>query len=535
MRRLSFAFAVVVGLMAQLTAGTLATGPGGWDHVGNGGSPTIPALNGKVTALNSDNPGILYVGGVFTNAGGKANADHLAKWDGAAWSAVSGAATLNGAVDAIAYQAGHVYVGGEFTNVGGNDNIDFLAEWTGTGWRSPCVGNLPNPITAQVAALQIIGNALYIGGSFADGGGIPSADFLVACDLTTRAASSTVPSTTGAFNSGVAALTADSNGTLYAGGGFINLGSNVGEDHVASYSGGAWHEMGGAHAVDDQVRSLAAHGTNVYIGTDAINVAGIDRADHIAKWDAQTLTFSAMGSDTAGTNGWFNSFAFLYGMTTSGSLVFVGGSFQNANGTATADDFAYFDGTSWRPLGSDGSGNGPLNSVVNALAIYNHKIVAGGNFTNAGGDTLADDVGSHAIQRPDARIGTAAAGPFTGNNIYSASGAGEAKTISVHRGHSGTLYADIQNDGLSADTLKVTGPGGAQGFTLTYFQGATNVTSQVLSGTWSTGSLALGAHVTLKVVIKVAAGSANSGTFLITARSQPGVPVDAVKAVVNAT
>jgi hypothetical protein len=535
MRPLSLAVALSVAALAQLITGAAATGPGGWSHLGNGGSPSLSALNGHVNALNSDNPGILYVGGSFTNAGGKANADYLAKWDGSAWSAVSGSATLNGRVDAIAYQAGKVYIGGEFINVGGNDNIDFLAEWTGTTWVSPCVGAGPNPINAQVAALQIIGDMLYVGGSFANGGDIPSADFLVACDLDTGAASSTVPSTTGAFNSGVAALTADSNGTLYAGGGFINLGSNVGEDHVAYYSSGAWHQMSVAHAVDDQVRSLAAHGTNVYVGTDAINVDGIDKADHIARWDAQTLTFSAMGSDTAGTNGWFNSFAFLYAMATSGSLVFAAGSFQNANGVATADDIAYFDGTAWRPLGSDGSGNGPLNSNVIALAIYNHKVVAGGNFTDAGGDTLADAIGSHAIQRPDARIGTAAAGPFTGNNVYSASGAGESKTISVQRGHSGTLYADIQNDGLSTDTLKVTGPGGAQGFTLTYFQGATNVTSQVLAGTWSTGSLAPGAHVTLKVVIKVAAGSANSGTFLVSARSLPGVPVDAVKAIVNAT
>jgi hypothetical protein len=535
MRRLLFALAVVVALMLQLSVAALATGPGGWDHLGNGGSSTIPALNGKVTALNSDNPGILYVGGVFTNAGGKANADRLARWDGSAWSAVNGAVTLNGAVDAIAYHAGHVYVGGEFTNVGGNANIDFLAEWTGTGWRSPCVGTMPNPITAQVAALQIIGNTLYVGGSFADGGGIPSADFLVACDLTTRASSSTVPSTTGAFNGAIAALTADSNGTLYAGGGFLNLGTNVGEDHVAYYTGGTWHEMGGAHAVDSLVRSLAAHGTNVYVGTEAINIDGIAQADHIVKWDAQTLTFSAMGSDTAGTGGWFNSFASLYGMATSGSLVFTAGSFQNANGVATADDIAYFDGTAWHPLGSNGAGNGPLNGNIIALAIYNHKAVAGGNFTGAGGDSLANSIGSHAIQRPDARIGTAAAGPFIGNNVYSAAGSGEAKTISVQRGHSGTLYGDIQNDGLSADTLKVTGPAGAQGFTLTYFRGATNVTSQVLAGTWSTGSLAPAAHVTLKVVIKVAAGSANSGTFLISARSQPGVPVDAVKAIVNAT
>jgi hypothetical protein len=241
--------------------------------------------------------------------------------------------------------------------------------------------------------------------------------------------------------------------------------------------------MGGAEAVDSLVRSLASHGTNVYVGTESVNIAGIAQADHIAKWDAQSLTFSAMGSDTAGSGGWFNSFASLYGMATSGSLVFTGGSFQNANGVATADDIAYFDGTAWHPLGSDGAGNGPLNSNVIALAIFNHKVVAGGNFTDAGGDSLADAIGSHTIQRPDARIGTPAA--LIGNNVYSASGAGESKTISVHRGHSGTLYADIQNDGLSADTLKVTGPGGAQGFTLTYFLGTTNanVTSQVLAGT----------------------------------------------------
>ena len=108
---------------------------------------------------------------------------------------MNGSATLNGRVDAIAYHAGKVYVGGEFTNVGGDTNSDFLAEWDGTSWTSPCTGVTANPITAQVAALQIIGNTLYVGGSFANGAGIASADFLVACDLTTRAPSSTVPST----------------------------------------------------------------------------------------------------------------------------------------------------------------------------------------------------------------------------------------------------------------------------------------------------------------------------------------------------
>ena len=531
MSRRLFVLTLSIAVVASFSPVALATGPGGWDHVGQGASATSSAFNGKIDALNTDNPGVLYAGGAFTNAGGKANADHLARWNGTAWSAVNGAVTLNGAVDAIAYHTGHVYVGGEFTNVGGNSNVNYLAEWDGSAWSSPCSGT--NPITAQVAALQIIGNTLYVGGSFADGGNIPAADFLVACDLTTGAASATVPSTVEAFNSGVAALTADGNGTLYAGGDFINLEGVTGMDHVAYYTGGTWHQMGAQQAVDDHVRSLSTYGTNVYVGTDAINIDGIAKADHIAKWDAQSLTFSAMGSDSAGTNGWFNSYAFLYGMVAWGPLVFVAGSFQNANGQATADDFAYFDGTAWHPLGSDGAGNGPLNSYVNALALLNHRIIAGGNFTNAGGDTLADAIASHTLQRPDARIGTAASGPFTGNNVYSAAGSGESRTISVHRGHHGALYVDIQNDGLLADKLRVTGPVGAHGFTLSYFHGASNVTSQVHAGTFWTGSLAPGAHTTLKVVIKVAAGSANSGTFLITAR-RAGAPVDGVKAIVHA-
>jgi hypothetical protein len=534
MRRRSLALVTAVPLLL-LSAPAIATGPGGWDHLGNGGSAGIPAMNGHVDALNTDNPGVLYVGGPFTNAGGKANADRLAQWNGSTWSAVSGSATLNGAVDAIAYHAGHVYVGGEFTNVGGNDNIDFLAEWTGSAWTSPCVGIGPNPITAQVAALQIVGNTLYVGGAFEDGADLASADFLVGCDLTTGAPTSTVTDAAHAFNSGVAALTVDSNGTLYAGGGFINLEGVTGMDHVAYYQGGAWHEMGAGQAVNDRVRSLTAHGTDVYIGTDAINIGGIENADHLARWNAQGLFYSAVGSNSAGTNGWFDSFAFLNAMTTSGSLLFVAGSFQNANGTSTGDDIAYFDGTAWHPLGSDGAGNGPLNSNVNALAVFNHRIVAGGNFSNAGGDSLADNIGSRSILRPDARIGTAASGPFIGNNSYSASGSGESTTISIKRGHTDHLFVDLQNDGLAPDALKVDGPGGSHGFDLTYFRGSTNVTSQVVNGTFSTGTLAPQAHLTLKVVIRVGNASDPSGMFLISARSGPGIPTDAVKAKVDAT
>jgi hypothetical protein len=222
-------------------------------------------------------------------------------------------------------------------------------------------------------------------------------------------------------------------------------------------------------------------------------------------------------------------------MTTFGPLVFATGSFQNANGEAPADSVAYFDGSAWRPIGSDGAGNGPLPGNGTALAVFEKHLYAGGSFTSAGGDTAAEYAARYSILRPDARIGTNAAGPFTGNNVYSSSAAGESKTISVARGHSGTVYVNIQNDGLRDDTLEVTGPGGSSGFTVTYFRGATNVTGQVLAGTFSTGSLARGASTTLRLVVHLSATSANTGTFLVHARSGPGTPTDAVKVIVHAT
>jgi hypothetical protein len=331
----------------------------------------------------------------------------------------------------------------------------------------------------------------------------------------------------------VLTLTSDSNGTLYAGGAFSNWTQDPNADFVDSLDlAGDWHTLGDT-PFNGIVRSLTARGTNVYVSTDALNIGNLPKADHVAKWNGSS--YSALGSDTAGSNGWFPTTTSIYGMTTSGSLVFATGSFQNANGDPLADNVAYFDGSAWHHLGSNGAGNGPWIGDGLALRTFRHQLYAGGGFTSAGGDTKAQFIASYPILRPDARIGTSAGGPFIGNGVYNATGAGQSKTISAARGHSGTFFVDIQNDGLLADTFTVTGTGTARGFAVRYFRGATNVTSQVKNGTFSTGSLAPGARSTLKMVVKLSASSANVGSFLIKARSLPGTPPDAVKATVKAT
>jgi hypothetical protein len=392
--------ALSIAVLVTLVSGASATpGPGGWDNVGSAGTPAAPALNGATYALNVDSPAVLYAGGAFTDAGGDPGADYLARWNGTAWSAV-GAPALNGAVHAIAYRGGKVYVGGVFTNAGGNPDLDFLAVWDGTRWGSACTSTAPgSAIGGTVLALQIIGSTLYVGGAFQNGAGIATADYLVACDLSTGAASSTV-TVDGDFSGAVYALTADSSGALYAGGGFINLARIPAADKVAYFAGGTWHAMGsgpspGLGAVDDFVRSLTSDGRNVYIGTDAKNVAGLAQADHVARWNGSD--WSAVGSNTSGGDGWFPASTTIDAMATSGSRVFASGSFQNANGDPLADFVAWYDGSAWHPVGSNGAGNGALNGFTGALATSGTRFYAGGTFTNAGGNPLARFLASFAF------------------------------------------------------------------------------------------------------------------------------------------
>ena len=179
---------LILGLTASVVISlgiatpAMATGPGGWDHLGTGATASVAALNGRVDALDSvphfgSQPDSLYAGGVFTSAGGDTTAASIARWDGSSWHSV-GAPVLNGGVDAIAVDTstGKVYVGGQFTNAGGDANADFVAVWDGASWKPVC-----SPVTASVLALQIIGRNLYIGGTFADGGGLPKADKLLVC------------------------------------------------------------------------------------------------------------------------------------------------------------------------------------------------------------------------------------------------------------------------------------------------------------------------------------------------------------------
>jgi hypothetical protein len=380
------ATAVAVAIMALSAGVAPAQGPGGWDPLGNGGIAGTRSLNGAVRALHADGPGLLYVGGSFTDAGGNTSADYVATWNGFTWGALGGMTSF---VQAIAAHDGKVYAGGSFVDAGGNGAADRLAVWDGVAWAPFC-----GTFGGNVDALQIIGSTLYVGGEFQNASGFPEADYLVACDLDSGAPSAVVDDDGGIAGS-VYALTADAAGVLYAGGVFNNMDGILAADYVAALDGSGWHALGSS-AVTGIVRGLAASGTDVYIGSDGSNIDNIAQADHVAKWDG--AGWSALGSDAAGTNGWFQSPAFFFeDMTVAGSQLFVTGSFLDAGGNPAADYVATFSDGAWQSVGSNGAGDGPLNALGLAVAIQGARLFVGGNFTSAGGDSKAQFAASRVV------------------------------------------------------------------------------------------------------------------------------------------
>ena len=386
-----------------------------WSALGDSanGSGTNGALSSSVSALavsGSD----LYVGGYFANAAGLAKADYVARWNGSAWSALgddqNGTGT-NGALDnvvlALAASGSNVYVGGWFGNAAGLAKADRVAKWDGSTWSA--LGDNLNgsgtngAISGNVSALAVSGTDLYVGGYFTDAAGLAKADRVAKWDGSTWSALGddlNGSGTNGALDDTVYALAA-SGSNVYVGGSFSDAASLTKADHVAKWDGSAWSALGDAvdGALSSTVTALAVSGTDLYVGGWFSDVAGLAKADFVAKWDGSA--WSALGDDQnngSGTNGALNGA--VTALAVSGNDVYVGGWFTDAAGLAKADYVARWNGSAWSALGDDQNGtgtNGAINplgfgDVVSAMAVSGGDLYVGGAFLDTAGLAKADYV-----------------------------------------------------------------------------------------------------------------------------------------------
>jgi hypothetical protein len=150
-----------------------------WTALGSGisGGP-FGGYVSSMAVFNDGNGAALYVGGEFDTAGGN-SASNIARWNGAAWSALGSG--ISGGFEAVfamtTFNAGSgqaLYVGGMFLQAGGQ-NASRIARWNGSQWSSIGGGVGNNDNASRVYALTVFddgsGQALYAGGEFETAGG----------------------------------------------------------------------------------------------------------------------------------------------------------------------------------------------------------------------------------------------------------------------------------------------------------------------------------------------------------------------------
>ncbi|MBN1684078.1 MAG: hypothetical protein JW855_01365 [Gammaproteobacteria bacterium] len=260
--------------------GILANYVAKWD--GNNWS-SINSVNNYVLALTSHSDGNLYAGGMFTDV-----ANRIAAWDGSNWSVLGSPINgVNERVYALTELGSNLYVGGVFTSAGGS-SANYIAAWDGSNWS--VLGSPTDGVDNNVRALTDYNSDLYVGGDFVNAGG-SAANHMATWDGSNW---SVLGSPTDGVNNAVRALNSYSS-NLYVGGDFTTAGGNT-ANHVAQWNGSAWSSIGTGlnNGVDDLVHALTSHNNNLYVAGDFGKAGCVNPANYIAMWDG--LNWFALGS-----------------------------------------------------------------------------------------------------------------------------------------------------------------------------------------------------------------------------------------------
>jgi hypothetical protein len=359
MKRLLSTILILTALLAlSLPAAQTAhagIGDEGWSPLGSGMNSIVYALE----TVGDD----LYVGGIFTTAGG-VNARLVAKWNGSNWSPLGTGVTApsNPSVWALeADSSGKLYVGGSFATAGAV-SANNIAKWDGSNWSALGSGMSGYGGDTRVRSLAVDGsNNLYAGGYFTTAGGV-NANYIAKWNGTTWS-----PLGSG-MNDRVSCLLVVGN-TLYAGGRFTTAGG-VSANRIAKWDGSAWSPLGSG--MNDVVSSLAMDTSgNLYAG-GIFTTAGGGSANYIAKWNGSI--WSPVGSGvTSGTGSNANALA-----ADGNGGIYVGGYFSKV-GTLNVSNITRWDGSNWSALGSG------VESDVTVLKMAGDTLYAGGLFWEAGG------------------------------------------------------------------------------------------------------------------------------------------------------
>jgi hypothetical protein len=305
-----------------------------WSDVGSG-------VTGIINALMPWNDGAgeaLYVGGSALSAGGL-DTFGLIRWDGATWSAVGGGVSGPQGLTRVEAFASFdddgdgvpsLFVGGSFTEAGGVASSS-IAKWDGAAWSAlgQGIGMFNSPVGPQLGFVRVMetyddgaGAALYVGGAFNSAGDVEVFG-LAKWD-------GTAWSPVGDMEFSPFALEVFDDGSgpaLYA--------SRLSE--VLRWDGATWSSVGTV-SLGGSVYAMGVFddgaGPALYIGGVFDSVDGVP-VYNIAKWDGQA--WSAIDVDAKDALGGVGSFASHPNADGALTGLFVGGGFERL--IPSGDDF----------------------------------------------------------------------------------------------------------------------------------------------------------------------------------------------------
>lgn len=338
-------------------------------------------------------PPLLVIGGEFTTVGGVL-CNNLAAWDGASWRAIGGG--TNGRVNALASYNGELIVGGEFA-ITGNQQTNFIARWTGTEWLGlygsqggPGIFADDFPTLTRCNGLAVYQGYLFVVGHFTHAGGAPARNIAFWYHDPPTEYSEWAPVGDGIYNADNSFATgtalAEHNAILYIGGSFNRAGGMV-ANNIASWHGGGYGALGsGLSGGSGYATSLLSAGGDLIVGGVFTHAGGI-AVNYVARWNG---AWSAIGAGLP-NNVWAlrTNNGLLYAATDASGLVRVWNEF------------------SWVTVGTGLAGGASM--FCGALTVYNGQLIAGGEFTNAGG-SAADSIAQYnglswsALQSPHPQV-----------------------------------------------------------------------------------------------------------------------------------
>jgi hypothetical protein len=366
-----------------------------WEPLAGTGEIGVDATIITLAVYDDGGGAALYAGGGFISAGGIA-VNHIARWDGSSWSALagpSGTGTDKSVHTLFVHDDGSgpaLYVGGDFTTAGGI-TVNHIARWDGSTWSALSgasgVGT-DDSVYALAAYDDGGGTALFLGGAFTTAAAV-TVNYIASWDGSDF--SPLVDTQTGTTGEVYSLATCDTGGgaILYVGGFFQWHAKSVTFSHIAGWNGSTWSNLPGGYldGVAGWAYALAAASWN---GSQLLQVGGrfehagdLDTPGHHCQWNGTAWVCD--NSQVAWGDG-LSRLKAVHAMVLfdngSGEVIAIAGALDDGESHSSV---VLWDGAQYQDL--DPASPAP-NDTVRALTVLDdgtgQALYAGGELSTAG-------------------------------------------------------------------------------------------------------------------------------------------------------